>query len=180
MVGGAIIYGEERSGHAEIIRNSRGIDQIAFRSAANLANRDGVEEFSEGEFATLNAAGEAAKLGASPTGLAYLVLIGKERTDVRGSRTTALVVGSGYHAETSGFFLDVTYTASDYSLGVRLTAVKDAADGIGKLRPAASTEPIVATCLSGVRDVLSDAGLARGDTARKVITIEFLPRGFEP
>lgn len=176
-VAGGMTWGDPRGGTAEIIRNSKGVDQSAFKSAPDPLDAKKVVQFVEGEIATVNGDGKADKVASTATTLAYLNLVDKNRTDIRGSKTTTLVVGSGYHAQTSCFFNDgVTYTAASYSNGVLLAAAKDS-DGIGKLRPAAAGEQVVATCLSGVKQVRSEAERARGDGFRQVIEVEFAPRG---
>ena len=167
----ALTYGTARSGYFEIVRNSRAVDQVAFKSKVNGATDSGVEEFNEGEWAVLDADFLATKAGASAAKAAWPCVIGYERGDVRGSRSTTLALGFGYHLRTNAFRLDATVTAGDYTYGKMLT-VKS-----GKLEPATTGEQILAMVVQGVKATASDAEKALNKTPFNTIVVEVGPRG---
>lgn len=166
----ALTQGAARTGYSEIIRNAKGVDIIGFKSTPDTNNDSGVSDFSLGELALLDGTTPnplaVKSISGSSEIAAWPVIAGKERSDVRGSKTTALVIGNGYHLRTSGF-----NPAGTYAYGVPLT-VKS-----GLYTPASSGDYVLALCLTGTYTVSTDAEKALNKTPFQIITVEVGPRG---
>lgn len=115
----------------------------------SLANKQ--VNVDEGEWVTLDAAGKAVKLGASPGAaglLAFAVWVGK-RSDA-GAALQITVIFGAYIAKTSVF----DFASGPYAAGDLLTAKLVA--GASQLTKAASGDPVVAICEGPASGVTTD------------------------
>lgn len=127
-------WGPSRTGYYDAVRGANLVQEDAFKSKPNTATDSGVEEFKEGEWATVGATGLAEKATGTVAASAavYPNVVGYERSDFRGSKSATLALGIGFWLETSGWE-QVTKTADDFPAGTECT-IKD-----GVLFPAVST-----------------------------------------
>ena len=129
-------WGPQRSGYYDVIRGAKFVEEDAFDLAKNQATESGYDEFAEGEFAEIDADGVTAKKnGGTAAEAAYPVVVGHERSDVQGGKSTTLAIGSGYWLETTAYD---DANPDNYPVGTECS-VKN-----GILEPAASGEMILA------------------------------------
>lgn len=162
-------WGPSRTGSYEAVRGANLVQEDAFKSKPNVLTDSGVEEFNEGDWATVGATGLAEKIaGVLAAGYpAYPIVTGYERADVRGSKSQTLALGVGFWVETSGWE-QVTKTADDFPVGTECT-VKD-----GKLFPAVSTNTVIAIVRRAAVNAPTKAQQALQKTAFTTLLVEIV------
>ncbi len=156
-------FGEPRSGRFDILRGYDHVDEVSY----DIANVQ-TDKFDEGEWVVPNAAGAAVKASATSANnkVAYPVVTGKERSDVKGSDSLTVILGSKYHARTTKFALfDSAGTAvAGYAVGdplcVQLRTIVGA-DGAnflaGVLVKALTGDTVLARALGPVSSFTDDS-----------------------
>lgn len=166
-------WGPERSGYYEVVRGANLAQEDAFKSKANPANDSGVEEFNEGDFAVLDANGECIPSTADFELSAYPVVIGSERSDVRGAKSYTLALGAGFWIETSGWSTEGGLDIDDYPAGTEVVVRK------GKLYPAAAGDFVLGLVKRGGLSQQTYAQKALQKDAFTTILVEWGPRGYK-
>lgn len=162
-------WGPSRTGFYDAVRGANLVQEDAFKSKPNPATDSGVEEFKEGEWATVGATGLAEKITGTlaATSAAYPNVVGYERADFRGSKSATLALGIGFWVETSGWE-QVTKTADDFPAGTECT-IKD-----GVLYPAVSTNVVVAIVRRAAQNAPTQAQKALQKTAFTTLLVEIV------
>ena len=167
-------WGPQRTGYFEVVRGANLVQEDAFPVEVDGTTDSGIVELNEGEWATVDATGKACKSDSDADEVcAYPVVTGYERSDVTGSKSVTLAVGSGYWLETSGWD-STNKTADDFPAGTEC-CIKN-----GLLYPVASGEFILAIVKRGAKLQQTDGQRALRRDGFTTILVEVGPRGYKP